>query len=132
MEIFEKAIREKLRFDSTRGQLTTEDLWDLSLEKLNEMAIEVNNKLQLEEQPSFIPDQKKRPSNLSLKLEILKHVITEKYNADKAKADRKKRREELEELKKLAETKASDAIQKQPLSKILAKIEEIKAELGEE
>ena len=35
MDIFEKAAREKLRFDSPIGDLTTEQLWDLPLTSAN-------------------------------------------------------------------------------------------------
>ena len=43
--MFEKAARLKLRFTSPSGVVSVEDLWDLSLTRLNKVAQHVNNEL---------------------------------------------------------------------------------------
>lgn len=51
MEIFERAARLKLRFETKKGQLSAEDLWDLPLSSttertnLNSIAISLHQKL---------------------------------------------------------------------------------------
>lgn len=44
--MFEKASRMKLRFNTQRGVLSVEDLWDLPLIQLDNIAIALNKKLQ--------------------------------------------------------------------------------------
>lgn len=85
MDIFERASRAALRFSSSIGDLTTEQLWDLPLTakserpNLDKLARAVNSELKSIEEGSFVntkPDPRK--SELELKLDILKHVIAAK------------------------------------------------------
>lgn len=77
---FEKASRTCLRFESSKGFLTTEDLWVLPLESvtkccLNTLAIEVHTELQTASKISFVTPTTIGHAVLELKLEILKHII---------------------------------------------------------
>lgn len=91
MNIFEKAARTKLRFDSTVGLLTVENLFDLPLTgkggrpDLDVLARGVHSELKSLEEGSFVqlkPDPRK--ASLELKLDILKHVIAAKLEAQAA------------------------------------------------
>lgn len=87
MNIFERAIRKKLRFASIRGELTTEQLFDLPLTSgsafsLDGIARSVHAELQEVTTASFVdikPDPRK--TDLTLQLDILKHVIAAKQKA---------------------------------------------------
>jgi len=90
MDIFERASRGKIRFQSTNGLLSVEALWDLNLVPstrskfqnetcLDSIAQGVAKALREIGEESFVninphPDR----SVLELKLEILKHIITSK------------------------------------------------------
>ena len=77
--MFEKAARLKLRFDTPRGNLTVEDLWDIPLTgqqiSLDNVAKAVNKGLKASEEESFVAKPSSKDRVLSLKLDILKHVI---------------------------------------------------------
>ena len=84
MNIFERAVRRKLRFKTPSGTLQTEQLFDLPLThskstSLDGLAQGVNNELQTMT-TSFVsnttPDNRRQ--ELELMLEILKHVIKSK------------------------------------------------------
>ncbi len=105
MNIFERASRDKLRFASSVGDLTTEQLWDLPLTAkenkvdLDKMARGVNRELRSLEEGSFVtlkPDPRK--IEMELKLDILKHVIESKIAA---KAAAEKAMETAERKRKL-------------------------------
>lgn len=92
MNIFERASRCKLRFESSVGDLSTEQLWDLPLTAkgerpdLDKLARRVSRELREMEESSFV---KKEPDvnkiRMELRLEILKYVIESKL-ADEATA----------------------------------------------
>jgi hypothetical protein len=82
MDIFERASRSKLRFETSVGNLTTEQLWDLPLTvrgdrpDLDRIARTANAELKSLDEGSFvnlIPDP--RRVDCELRLEIAKHII---------------------------------------------------------
>lgn len=105
MTIFEQAARDKLRFASSVGDLTTEQLWDLPLTAkgerpdLDRIARATHAELKDIAEGSFVdltPDPRK--DALELKLEILKHVIAAKLaerEAAKKSAENAERKRRL-------------------------------------
>lgn len=95
MDIFERASRGKLRFDSNIGALSTEQLWDLPLTaknpttlNLDSLARTAHRQLKELEEGSFVevkPDPRKAVAQL--RLDVLKHVIAAKLE-DKAAAEK--------------------------------------------
>jgi hypothetical protein len=111
MNMFEKATREKLRFVSSVGELTAEQLWDLPLTSKSErpnldaMARAVFSELKSLEEGSFVelkPDPRK--TAMELRLDIMKHVIGAKLEA---KAEAEKAAENAERKRKLLAALAS-------------------------
>ncbi len=102
--IFETASRQAVRFVSNRGELTTEQLWDLPLQSksgfdLDSVAKAVNMALKATTEESFVATARNpMKEGLELKLEIVKHIIAIRIqeNADKqAAAGRAAEREKL-------------------------------------
>jgi hypothetical protein len=94
VDIFEQATKVKLRFSSAKGQLTTEDLWDLPLTKgqvnLDNIAIALDKKIKETSATSFVTKNPKVNLLDTLALNVLKRIIevklTEQEAADKAAA----------------------------------------------
>ena len=129
MSIFEKAAKQKLRFQSDRGLLTVEDLYDLPLKgkaiNLDSLAKAVNRGLKAEEEESFVDTASSTNLTLNLKLDILKHVIAEKLDQESAKqalAAKKVQREQIEGA--LATAQQRDLLSKTPeeLQELLKKL----------
>lgn len=98
--LFEKASKMKLRFSTTKGILSTEDLWDLSLESLDKIAKNLYKQIKESEEISFISEKSSEDTLASIKLEIVKFVIT--FKMDKAK-EKKLRAEKLALKKRIAD-----------------------------
>ena len=103
--IFEQASRDKVRFDSGKGSLTTEDLWDLSLNSLDTLAKGVNKQLKAESEESFINPKSTSNKSLELKLEILKHVIAVRMAERDAAKDKAEKAQKIATLKELLKDK---------------------------
>ena len=127
MSIFEKASRLQLRFASTKGSLSVEDLWGLSLESLDTLAKAVNKQIKAEEEDSFIGKKSSANSTLDLKLDILKRVIEVKIIERDAQIDRAAKNAKLSQLKALALHKTNEklsSLSEEEINKMIKELEE--------
>lgn len=114
MNIFEQASREAIRFESSRGQLSTEQLWDIPLQSksgfdLDSIARTVNTSLKSVTEESFVtPKSSPEKAKFELMLEIVKHIIAAKI-----------------ELNELARARAANAAEKNKLVSILAEKQDV-------
>lgn len=123
--IFEQASRLKLRFETNRGFLSTEDLWDLSLTSLDSIYRVINKKLKEETEESLITTRSKSNKELDLKVEILKHVVKVKQEEAELKKARQERLNELELLCNLKQEKQMDALKGMDLESLNKRIAEL-------
>lgn len=121
VNLFEVASRKKLRFDSKHGKITVEELWDLSLESIDSIAVALNNKIKTTETISFVSDVSSANTEDKLKFDIVIHIInTRKAELElrrerAVKAERARTiREELSRRKEDAiKTKSDEDLQKE-------------------
>lgn len=113
MHPFVEATKTKLRF-SANGQLSIEDLWDLPLNKLDEMAVAIDTE-QSGSRKSFLanPDRKVTIAQQqdALRLEVLKLVIETKQTENTAKREATDKRQRKEFLQRLLEKKKIDQLE---------------------
>ena len=128
--MFDKAFRQKLRFESSMGQLSVEDLWDLPLTarsgkaNLDDIAKELHHQLKNGDDISFVIQSKKSDETIQLKFDIVKHIIdvrlAEQSAAETLRSNKEKKQQllaiisqkeneglmntSLDELKKMAES----------------------------
>lgn len=103
MNIFEQATKQRLRFQTTRGEISTEDLWSLPLVHqsgcaLDDIAKGLNKQIKESVEESFVKPADTTNAKLALKFDIVKHIIAVRLEeADRAKqaAARKERKELL-------------------------------------
>jgi len=102
--MYDIALRQKLRFESSKGQLSLEMLWDVPLRSrngfdLDAVAQAANREVKAVSEESFVRTRRSpKQSVAELRLDIVKHVIEVKLaEEEKAeqRADRAKRREKL-------------------------------------
>lgn len=100
--IFEQAARIKLRFDTERGQLSAENLWDLPLTganklSLDKIAVELNRALKATTEESFVKTAKK-DTELQLRFDIVKHILDTKVAENEEKTKAKQRESQLSKI----------------------------------
>src|SRR5580700_3670744 len=111
--IFEYATRNKIRFQSSKGELSVEQLWDVPLRSrddfnLNSIAKAASDALKSASEENFV-ETARTPAHdrLEIVLEIVKHVIgfrLDQEEAAKKRADNRAKKELL--LKALSEKQA--------------------------
>lgn len=120
MNIFERASRSKLRFPTSKGQVSTEDLWDFSLDRLDTLAKAVNKELKSSCEQSFISEKSEADSELELSLEIVKHVIAAKIAAREAAKNRAVNAAQREQINSIIAAKKSSELASKSLEELEA------------
>lgn len=97
--MFDKVTRMKLRFESNKGLLSVEQVWDLSLTALNEMAKGLSRQVKAAEtdEEDFIGTKSNVDSELQLRFDVVKHIIGVKLK-------------ERDDIKDAAERKANNQV----------------------
>lgn len=134
MNMFEAATRLKLRFETVKGILSCEELWDLPLTSakgasLDGLARSFNKYLKEVEEESFVEKPVPDPEKISIEIrfEIVKRMIEvriEERDKIKKAAERKERKEKL--LQAIA-AKQDESLQQaslEDLQKMVADLDE--------
>jgi hypothetical protein cdifQCD-6_20935 len=101
--LFEMATRNKMRFPSTKGELSVEDLWDLSDKDLDVVYKNLKDQEVKSSEESLLDDANVDPK-LTAAIGIVKYIFTTK---------RKEKLAEKERInKKLTQRKYIDALSK--------------------
>lgn len=127
MNIFEQALKNKYRFETINGFISTEDLFDLPLTgkrvNLDSVAKTLNRKLKELEEESFVKPKANDVTVLQMKLDIVKHIIKlrlDELEASKSAAEKKERNQKILEIMKEKEDEGLRALSKEDLEKLLA------------
>ena len=120
--MYKKALRTKLRFSTSRGKLTTEDLFDLSLTDLNNLAIALDKKLSETPRKSFISDIAPDTQEDELRFNIVKDVITLKLAERNAAQNAKVKAAEKAQLLEILHRKKNEALENLSVAEIEAKL----------
>lgn len=102
-KLFEMATRSKLRFPSTKGELSVEDLWDLSDKDLDVVYKNLKDQEVKSSEESLLDDANVDPK-LTAAIGIVKYIFTTKRN------ERLSEKERIN--KKLTQRKYIDALSK--------------------
>ncbi len=99
--MFEKADRLKLRFDTSKGLMSVEDLWDLPLTSatgkanLDDVAKGLFRQLKDEGDMSFVTPSAAKDKMIQMRFDIVKHIIdvrvAENAATELARANREKK-----------------------------------------
>lgn len=127
MNAFLEATRRQLRFATSKGAINTEDLWQLSLKSLDQIALAIDAKIQPHKK-SFLdnPDPKasREQADNELALEILKEVIRIKQDENRAALEANNKARQKEFLKSLIEKKRIGAMEELSIEELEAKLKE--------
>jgi hypothetical protein len=102
--MFEKAVRLKLRFDH-KGVCSVEDLWDLSVQELDNIFKGLNVKAKTMQEESLLQGQTKEDELLQLKIDVVKHVVTVKLQEQEVRKTEQDKRFKKQKLLALLEEK---------------------------
>lgn len=125
MEMYKEASRTELRFETSLGNLSTEKVWDLTLNQLSGLIKKINRVINQEEGGdalSFLGETKVVDKVNELRFNILKDIYTTKRDEDdalrKSMLDRDHNKKTMARIAAL-EDKEMDSLSKEDLLKQL-------------
>ncbi|AUR82555.1 hypothetical protein NVP1152O_073 [Vibrio phage 1.152.O._10N.222.46.E1] len=113
------ALAERYRFASAKGDLTLEDLFQLPMTQLNDVAIRLHEQAEVST-VSFIEPASKKGSLAATKLQIVKEVIAYRQEKRDIKATAVKRKQERSKLDELIAQKEDESLSNLSVEELIA------------
>lgn len=125
--MFEKAVRQKVRFQTTSGVLSVEDLWDLPLVSTTKVSLDsiakgLNRELKEAEEVSFVAAPTAKNALIQLKFDLVKHIIQVRLDENAAKAKATEIREKKTQLQEILARKENQALENMSVDEIKAQL----------
>jgi hypothetical protein len=96
MSVFKEATKQHLIFNLGHGVVSTEDLWQYPLEKLNTLYMELHKLKEDSCGVSLLATKSSNTQKLELQLDVIKEIVEDKLAEKEAK---KRKQQEIEEAK---------------------------------
>lgn len=126
-KIFEYAAKHKLRFPY-RGSITTEDLYDMSPADLDRIYKTLAREAKKNEEESLLADKKDEDVNLNVKIDIIKHIVTEKLAAIERAKKAAATKMQAEKIRAIIAEKQDAALKEMSPEELNKMLEELGAE----
>jgi len=128
-DLFIQAARQKLRFASPKGMLTTEDLFDLPLKGLDSLALGFDRAIREAPTKSFLEGESNKDDSLTkhlqLALDVVLYVIGVKQAEAKKAKDLSAKAEKRQRLLEILSKKENQALEGSSTEDIKKMLEEL-------
>jgi hypothetical protein len=129
MDIFEKATRKNILFDTSKGVLNVIDLWRLPLTapsgkvSLDAIACQLHEQLQSSPTISFVRKVEEGDADLKLAFAVVKHIIDVKLVEQETASQNRLRNEKKQQIMALISQKENEALAEKSLDDLRALME---------
>lgn len=125
-KMFEVATRSKMRFPF-RGQISVEDLWDLSVENLDSVFKTLNSQIKQAKEESLLNTKTKEDEVLDMQIEIVKYIVQVKLEEANIKLQAKAKKEQKQKLMSILSEKQESELRGKSADEIQKMLEELEA-----
>lgn len=105
MENYKEASKQKLRFATSKGSLSVEQLWDLSIDDLDVLAVSLQEAYDNSKGKSFIKKRTTKDKNLKLQFDVVLDILQTKQEDSEALRDAADTKEHNQKILKLISEK---------------------------
>lgn len=123
--MYKKALKLKLRFETQFGNICLEDLMDLTLSQLNDVAKHLKRQLVESQEEDFISERSSADKVLQLKFDLILDIINDKKEAAKAQKDRAERADKKRKLMEILARKQDASLEEKTIEELQAELEEL-------
>jgi len=122
--VFEVAVRSKFRFPF-RGSISTEDLWDLTVQDLDTIFKSLNSQLKQVTEESLLDTPTEQNKEILAKVEIIKYVVSVKLEEKATRLKAKEKREQRQKIMEIISTKQDTELQGKSLEELSKMLDEL-------
>lgn len=126
VNMFEVATRSKMRFPY-KGQISVEDMWDLSLPALDSVFKALNSQMKQVKEESLLSTKSKADTILELQIEIVKYIVSVKLAEQEARekaAEKSVQRQKIMEIMAKKQDESLESASMEDLQRMLAELSE--------
>jgi hypothetical protein len=110
MDNFKQASRLKIRFSTQRGLLTTEQLWDLPLSELDQLAVSLDEDYKNSKGKSFLEKRTTKDVSIKLQFDIVLDILQSKVEDRDAEATARESKEHNQKILALISEKKDESL----------------------
>jgi hypothetical protein len=118
MDNFKLASQQKIRFQTNKGMLSTEQLWELSLNELDQLAVALETEYKESGKKSFLVKSSTKDRTAKLKFDIVVDVLTTKVEEAETLKQAREDREHNQKILALIADKQDEALKGKGLSEL--------------
>lgn len=124
MENYKEVIRKKTRFVTAKGQLSVEQLWDLSIPELDALAVSLDDSYEKSKGKSFVQKRTVKDKELKLQLDVVLDILNTKVEESELAKLKAERKEHNQKIYKLIEEKKDKALEGKSIKELTAMLED--------
>lgn len=124
MNLFEIAVREKYRFPY-KGMISTEDLWDLSVNALDSIFKTLNKERKNADEESLLDVKDNVNTTLENKIAIIKYVVNIKQTEAAEKLLEREKKQQKQKIMNLIAKKQDETLENMSQEELLKKLSEL-------
>lgn len=123
MENFKLASQQKLRFQTNKGLLSVEQLWDLSLEDLDALAVSLETEHKESSKKSFIVKTSAKDKTAKLRFDVVLDVLNTKVEAEQAALAERERKANNEKIIGIIADKQDESLKGKSIKQLEAMLQ---------
>ena len=122
--LFEAATKGKFRFQF-KGLISTEDIFDLSVENLDSIFKGLNSQMKQVDEESLLNIKTKADKELNTKIEIVKYIVNMKLEEKDLKSKEVAKREQKQKLLGILSNKQNEELNNKSPEELIKMINEL-------
>lgn len=123
MENFKLASQQKLRFQTNKGLLSVEQLWDLSLEDLDALAVSLETEHKESGKKSFLVKTSAKDKTAKLRFDVVLDVLNTKVEAEQAALAERERKANNEKIIGIIADKQDESLKGKTIKQLEAMLQ---------
>ena len=116
--MYKEASKQKVRFQTNKGLLTTEQLWDLNLNELDSLAVSLEDAYKNSKGKSFLDKRSTKDKGLKLQFDIVLEVLQTKVDENDAALKTKEVKEHNQKILSIIAEKREEGLKSKPLEEL--------------